>query len=67
MEIEVFECNSGVSKKGNPYNIAQIRFDDKVGKLFSDVALPSGKVKVEIEMSANREMFLSPHITKIVA
>lgn len=67
MEIEVFECNSGISKKGNPYNIALVRIDGKVGKLFSDVALPSGKVKVEVEMSANREMFLTPKISKLIA
>lgn len=65
-QIEVFECVSGVSKKGNAYNIAVVRDEDgRVGKMFSDVKLPNGRVEVEVELAPNQEMFLTPRITKV--
>jgi len=67
-EIEVFECNSGVGKESKrAYNIVLAKIDERVGKIFSDVELPKGKVKVNITLSPNKEMFLSPRITAIVA
>jgi len=66
--VEVMECNSGTSKKGNAYNVALVRIpakDGRVGKIFSDVALPVGVVEVEFELAPNTEMFLSPRIRKV--
>lgn len=68
MLIEVFECNSGVAKAtGNAYNIVLARIDDRVGKVFSDVPLPKGNVEVEMALSPNREMFLTPKIAKVLS
>jgi len=67
MKIEVFECKSGVSKKGNAYNIALVKIDERMGKVFSDVALPIGVCKVKIDLSPNTEMFLTPRIRAIIA
>jgi len=44
MKVDVLECASGVSKKGNAYNIALVRVPSgtgRVGKVFSDVKLES--------------------------
>lgn len=62
--VEVLECSSGVSKKGRAYNIALVRLGERVGKIFSDVALEvSNKpVKVKIAFAPNSEMFLSAKI-----
>jgi len=61
MEIEVFECTTGVGKtSGKPYNIVLARVQGKVGKFFSDVAMPVGMVKVNVEMGTNREMYFTP-------
>jgi len=68
IDVEVMECSSGVSKKGNAYNVALVRIpakDGRVGKIFSDVALPVGTVSVEFELAPNSEMFLSPRIRKV--
>jgi len=69
LEIDVLECNSGVSKKGNAYNIALVRIPSKsgrVGKIFSDVPLqPDIDVAVELELAPNAEMFLSPRVRKL--
>lgn len=66
MDIDVLECQSGVSKKGNAYNVALVRVPSgkgRVGKIFSDVALrPDTDVPVVVEMSPNAEMFLSLRI-----
>lgn len=61
-EIEVLECNSGVSKKGNAYNVLLARVEGRVGKLFSDVGLPLGAHRVEIQIAPNAEMFLTPRV-----
>lgn len=68
VKVEVLECNSGVSKKGNAYNIALVRVDGRVGKVFSDVALkPSDKpLEVELELAPNSEMFLSPKVRQFI-
>jgi len=67
--IDVLECNSGTSKKGNAYNIALIRCpsgDGRVGKVFSDVKLPiDADVEVDLVLEPNQEMFLSPTIKQI--
>jgi len=66
----VLECASGVSKKGSAYNIALVRFPSgkgRVGKVFSDVALPLDvDLEVELDLSPNAEMFLTPRVRKIV-
>jgi len=66
LAIDVLECQSGMSKKGNAYNVALVRIparDGRVGKLFSDVKLePDTDVDVELVISPNAEMFLSPRI-----
>lgn len=69
VKVEVLACQSGVSKKGNAYNIALVRVDDKVGKVFSDISLPvSNKiVNVDLDLSPNTEMFLGPRIRKVIA
>jgi hypothetical protein len=67
--VEVLECKSGVSKKGNAYNIALVRgADGNVGKVFSDVALkPSADpIEVNLDLSSNQEMFLTPRIRSVV-
>jgi len=70
IQIDVLECNSGVSKKGNAYNIALVRMpsgNGRVGKVFSDVPLQSDTdVEVELELAPNSEMFLSPRIKSVV-
>jgi len=70
ISLDVLECQSGVSKKGNAYNVALVRIparDGRVGKLFSDVKLePDTDVKVELDIAPNAEMFLSPRIKKLV-
>jgi len=67
-DVEVLECQSGVSKKGNAYNIALVKIPagdlGRVGKVFSDIPLSPGKQKLEVELSPNSEMFLSPRIRK---
>jgi len=64
IEAEVLECKSGVSKTGRAYNIALIRANGVVGKLFSDVPLTvsSGPQTLQIELSSNNELFLSPKV-----
>lgn len=70
IEIDVLECKGGVSKKGNAYNIALVRVpsgNGRVGKVFSDVALePDTDVEVELDISPNQEMFLSPRIKSLL-
>lgn len=60
VDIEVLECQSGTSKKGRAYNIVLCRMGEKVGKIFSDVALEkSAKLqKVVLQVSTNSELFL---------
>lgn len=63
MKVKILECKSGVSKKGNAYNIALIQTDDGVGKVFSDLPFKKNEeVDVDIKLQANQEMFLSPRI-----
>jgi len=66
-EVEVLECNSGVSKKGRAYNVALVRLEGRVGKIFSDVPLvpSSEKVKVDVVIQPNAELFLSPAIKRV--
>lgn len=66
-KIEVLECKSGTSKKGNPYNIALIRAEGRVGRVFSDVPLKEGECVVEIQLAPNQQLYLSPTITSIVS
>lgn len=70
IKVDVLECNSGVSKKGNAYNVALCRIpatDGRVGKIFSDVKLDIGEeIGVEIDLAPNSEMFLSPRIRQLV-
>jgi len=69
LKVDVLECQSGVSKKGNAYNIALVRVPSgvgRVGKLFSDIKLePDTDVEVNLEIAPNAEMFLSPRIRKM--
>lgn len=68
MEIEIFECTSGVGKtSGKPYNIVLARVDGKVGKFFSETPFPVGKAHVEIEMSTSRDMFFSPRFKPLAS
>jgi len=61
MEIEVFECTSGVGKtSGKPFNIILARVNGKVGKFFSSDPMPVGMVKVDVDMGVNKEMFFTP-------
>jgi len=58
-EIEVLECTSGVGKKsGRPYNIVLARYNGRVGKFFSDVALTPGE-KAHVEFSIKPGLDLS--------
>lgn len=68
-EVEVLECNSGVSKKGRPYNVALVRLEGRVGKVFSDVPLTpsSTPLRVEVSIAPNAELFLSPAIKSIAS
>jgi len=63
-KIVVLECKSGVSKKGNAYDIALVRVSGSVGKVFSDVALPVSdkEISVDLQLASNQEMFLTPRI-----
>lgn len=63
-KVVVLECKSGVSKKGNQYNIALVRVAGTVGKVFSDVALPVSEKEIAVDMTlgSNQEMFLTPRI-----
>jgi len=64
---DVLECNSGVSKAGRAYNIALVRVDGRVGKVFSDVPLKTGEsVEFELSLAPNQEMFLSPRVKSLV-
>lgn len=63
---DVLECNSGVSKAGRTYNIALVRVDGRVGKVFSDVPLKVEEgVDLEINLAPNQEMFLSPRVKAV--
>jgi len=67
VRIDVFECKSGVSKKGNAYHIALVKFQGgAVGKIFSDVSIPTGNdLLVKVDLSTNQEMFLTPRIKSV--
>jgi len=69
IQVDVLECQSGVSKKGNAYNIALVRIparDGRVGKIFSDIKLePDTDVGVVMDVAPNAEMFLSPRIKSL--
>lgn len=68
IEIEVLECTSGVGRQsGRPYNIILARIGGEVGKIFSDVPLTKGtNPVVELSISPNKELFLTPRIKAIV-
>jgi len=68
VKIEVLECMTGVSKKsGRAYNIVLARLETgKVGKFFSDVALPVGfKGNVDLKLSPNAEMSFGVGLVKV--
>lgn len=68
-KVQVLECQSGVAKKtGNAYNIALVRTDGRVGKVFSDVPLQVSdrEIEVQLVLAPNTEMFLTPRIKAIV-
>lgn len=68
IRLDVLECNSGVSKAGRPYNVALVRIDGRVGKVFSDLPLKQGtEPLVEMQIAPNNEMFLTPRIKSVVA
>lgn len=63
---DVLECNSGVSKAGRAYNIALVRIDGRVGKVFSDVPLKvEENVEFDLSLAPNQEMFLSPRVKTV--
>jgi len=70
IKVDVLECTSGTSKKGNAYNIALVRIPSgsgRVGKIFSDVKLESDiEVEVDLSLAPNQEMFISPRITEVI-
>jgi hypothetical protein len=64
--VDVLECNSGVSKAGRAYNVALVRYDGRVGKVFSDVPLKVGDGQdVDLSLAPNQEMFLAPRIKSV--
>jgi len=63
VKADVLECASGVSKAGRAYNIALVRVDGRVGKVFSDVPLKvEDNIELDLSLAPNQEMFLSPRV-----
>jgi len=70
IKVDVLECSSGTSKKGNAYNILVLRYpsgNGRIVKVFSDIAIEAGiDIDVEVDLAPNQDMFMTPRVKEVV-